>query len=82
MKYRKLTPVELSSITINQYDTGFSLWIKQPGVEGYRCILDASLMFVTSSIILHPPTEHPAGDYKYGSIIGKNSNEIMLVTIL
>lgn len=81
MKIRKLTTEECKSVITKQYDTGFSLWIKQPGMKGERCILDASLLLEKGTINLHPPIKHPNGDFKYGSIIGKNNNEIMIVAL-
>lgn len=81
MKYRRLTEIENKSVIVKQYDTGFSLWIKQPKLKGERCILDASLLLESGMINLHPPVKHASGDFTYGSIVGENPNEILLVAI-
>lgn len=51
-----MTLDELSSIEINQYDSGFSMWINQPGLKQKRCILDASMFKKTGNIHICPPT--------------------------
>lgn len=80
MKIRKITPEEAKAIEVKHYDTGFSMWIYQPGLKGKRVILDASLFLENGLITLHPPSEHTG--FTYGSILSKeNKNEIMLVVI-
>lgn len=78
MKYRRITSEEAKQIKTNHYDSGFSLWIKQPGLHSDRCIMDASLLYENGIIKLHPPTNNE--DFKFGSIIGKD-DEILIVAI-
>ena len=78
-KIRGLTEEECRRIKVNQYDTGFSLWMDQPGHRGERVILDASMLHKNGIIKLHPPFEHPNGGFKFGSII--IDDEIKIVAI-
>lgn len=80
MKIRNMTPAELKSVRIQQYDTGFSLWINQPGMKNERCILDASLLLENGHMRVVPPVKHPNGTFTYGSII--TNDEITLVAVV
>lgn len=66
-----MTKEELASVEVRQYDTGFSMWIKQPRHSGVRVILDASLFKETGEIFLSEPQKKgfTFGTMQFGNAI-------------
>lgn len=74
MKIRKMTKEELSTIKVTHYDSGFSIWMIMPGLEGERLLLDASTLTESGEITIVSPNNE---GYKFGTMY--TDNKITLI---